>query len=294
MRLWQTAPVLPRVSVVVPVYNGMAHLGETVESILSQTYPELEIVLVDGGSGDGSLAWLHRIDDPRVRIMEMPVGTTAAGNWTAASEAATGDFVKLVCQDDVLYPDAISHQVADLVAAPGAVMAIARRDIIDAHGRVIIANQGASGLPAGRMPGARAIHRAYQVGTNILSEPVAVMFRREALIPRLPWNDREPLMLDLEMYDRVLQGGDVIVRHESIGAFRVSSSSWSTRLAAEQVRQFRNWQTGYESRQGRTVSGSDRVRARVGVHYRAALRRGAYAWLAARGAFRSPEMSSGE
>ena len=70
-------------SIVVPVFNGMPHLPATVTSALQQTYPNLEVVLVDGGSTDDSWTWMSSLDDPRVRIERLPRGTTAAENWTA-------------------------------------------------------------------------------------------------------------------------------------------------------------------------------------------------------------------
>ena len=79
----------PSVSVVIPIFNGMHHLDEALESVIAQTHTDLEIVLVDGGSTDGSREWMHGVKDPRVRVFEMPAGTTAAGNWTAASSAAS-------------------------------------------------------------------------------------------------------------------------------------------------------------------------------------------------------------
>lgn len=263
------------------------------DSVRAQTYRDLDIVLVDGGSTDGSREWLDAVRDPRVRVVHMPPGTSAAANWTAACNESTGGFVKLLCQDDLLHPTGIERQVADMQSHTTAVMAVAQRDIIDAHGRTLLRRQGGARLSSGVMDGDAAIRAAYVTGTNVLGEPLAVLFRRERLLECLPWNDTDPLMLDLEMYARVAHGQSVVVRRESVGAFRVSSSSWSTRLAAEQVRQFSHWQQGFAASATPPPRGYERARAYAGLHTRAALRRGAYRWLAMRGALQSPQRRTG-
>ena len=277
----------PLVSVVVPVFNGIPHLRDLTDSLLAQTYPNLEIVFSEGGSTDDSPAYLATIDDPRVRTINAPPGTGAAGNWTAASEAATGEFVKLVCQDDLLRPDAIAKQVDDLTRHPEAAMAVAQRDVIDAKGNLLYARRGCSGLKAGVMHGPDVIRAAYLTGTNVLGEPLAVLFRRETLFAALPWVDTDPFMLDLDLYARAARNSEIVVRKESIGSFRVSTSSWSTRLAGEQVRQFERWQNTYAASLPTPPGGAERARAKLGLHLQALLRRGAYRWLSLKGSLKS-------
>lgn len=277
----------PLVSVVVPVFNGMPHLQACIDSILAQDYPNLDIVLMEGGGTDASLALMQSVGDPRVRVEQMPPGTSAAANWTAATQAAKGELIKLVCQDDVIAPDAISRQVADLQAHPSAVMAIAQRDIIDANGKVLYARRGTQGLPSGLIAGPLAIHSAYIQGTNVLGEPLAVLFRRDALLASLPWDDSNPLMLDVSMYEKVARLGGVVVRKESVGAFRVSTSSWSTRLASVQLDQYRRWQHEYEASLPTPPGRAQRLLATANARKQALTRRAAYAVLRAKGSLSS-------
>ena len=281
--------MIPLASVVVPVFNGLPHLRELTASILAQSHSQLDIVFTEGGSTDDSPAFLASITDPRVRVLTMPPGTTAAQNWTAASAAATGEFVKLVCQDDLLYPDAMSHQIADLLDHPTANMAVAQRDVLDVNGRMLYRRRGCAGLTSGLLHGPDVFRAAYLRGTNVLGEPVSVMFRSKALLDALSWDDTNPFVLDLELYSRVAQSGDIVVRKESIGGFRVSSSSWSTRLVSQQVRQFEQWQTEYSASMPEPPSTAERVRAKIGLHAQALLRRGAYRWLALKGSMRSAD-----
>lgn len=279
--------VPPLVSVVVPVYDGMPHLVALTDSLLAQTYPNLEFVFSEGGGTDGSLDFLRSLTDPRVRIIEQPGRPTAGGNWTLATQAGNGELIKLVCQDDLLAPDAVAKQVEDLEQHPSAVMAIAQRDIVDAKGNVLYGKRGCAGLHPGLHAGEHVIRTSFMQGTNVIGEPLAVLFRRDPLLQAMPWSDANPLVLDLDCYQRVAPQGDAFVRLESIGAFRVSASSWSTRLAKQQLAQFQQWQSEYAESAQPKPSQSEMRKARRGARIQTALRRAAYTWLRLKGGFKS-------
>ena len=264
----------------------MPHLATLTDALLAQDYPDLEIVFSEGGSTDGSSEFLTTIDDPRVRVIT-PDAPGAARNWTAATEAAQGEFIKLVCQDDLITPDAITKQVQDLTSNPTAVMAFAPRDIIDAKGNVLYAKRGCQGLKPGLHSGASVINNCYTKGANIIGEPLTVLFRREQLLASMPWDDSNPLMLDVTQYAKVAPKGDVVVRDESIGAFRVSNSSWSTRLANVQREQFARWQREYAASLAAPPTAVHKARAWIGMEKNALMRRVAYRILRMRGAFNS-------
>jgi glycosyltransferase involved in cell wall biosynthesis len=270
----------PLVSVVVPVFRGMPYLSELVESVKKQTYGNLELVAAVTPTDDGSEEVLSQAG---FTVIKTPVGTSAAKNWTIATEAATGTYIKLICQDDTLYPHAIEQQVSDLQASPGAVMAIAKRDIINSKGSIIYAGRGLSGLPkrATLMAGTDVLRASYLKGGNIFGEPLAVLFTAGALKEAMPWRDDNPLMLDLNIYTRVAAQGDIALRRNSIGAFRVSATSWSTQLAKSQLEQTAQWQSEYQDLFPTTQI--QRSRATLGRHIQTSLRRAAYANLKLRG-----------
>jgi len=286
--------VEPLVSVVVPVFNGLPHLRALTESLLAQTHTHLEIIFTEGGGTDASIDYLNSQSDPRIRVIQMPKGTSAAANWTAATMAARGEYTKLICQDDLLEPTAIRHQVADLEANPTAVRAIAQRDIVDAQGKVLFEGRGLSGLsgPSGSLvPGGTVIRTCYSSGTNILGEPLAVLFRTQGLQNAMPWEDDNPLMLDLATYSKVAPSGDVVIRRESVGAFRVSTSSWSTRIARQQVAQTRLWQENFAASVSPRPTKMERMRSVTGRHLQTNLRRAAYTYLRLKGSMTTQDQS---
>lgn len=274
----------PLVSVVIPVFNGLPYLIEAIESVRRQTFPTIETVVVDGGSDAPTLAFLRSIQDSVSRLEFLPRGTPVAVTWSRSCELAQGEFVKLLCQDDVLYPTAIQAQADFLLAHEDADLVFSRRDIIDADGSVVAKGRG--GIPGRRriLDGREALRYGYLAGANVYGEPEAVLFRRSALISQLPWNSTIPYLIDMEMYARVMMAGKVGYLDETVGAFRISSQSWSTRLSAEQTQQFQHWQEWVRNFLG-DVSVSERRRARINATRVSWMRTAAYAWLRLRGRF---------
>lgn len=271
----------PLVSVVIPIFNGAPFLQYALNSVLQQTYPNIEIVMTDGGSSDGSREWLESYSDYNVVKGYLPHGSGAAANWTLACELSSGQYVKLLCQDDLLYPAAISVQVRDLQDNPEARIAFARRDIIDSKGEILSHARGCQGLNAGLVSGRAALLAGYRAGTNIYGEPEAVLFERQAMLDALPWQDTEPFMLDVLFYTKVLEKFPAVVRLESVGAFRVSSSSWSTKLVHEHRRQFRSWQLQVRDLI-EPLSWWDRAVGVINTEKTTQIRRAVYTWLTLR------------
>jgi glycosyltransferase involved in cell wall biosynthesis len=107
------------VSVCIPVHNGREHLPACLDSLLCQRGVQLEIVVRDDGSKDGSLelvqefARLRAGDHPHVtwNVAANPNPGGMVANWNECLRAANGEFVKMMGQDDVLYPDCLAVQV---------------------------------------------------------------------------------------------------------------------------------------------------------------------------------------
>lgn len=116
------APVTPRpaVSVVMPVYNGVAHVGEALDSVLRQTFDDFEVVAVDDGSSDDSWAMLCRYAerDARIRAHRLPLnrGHHVASN--TALDRAVGRFIVRLDQDDLAAPTRLARTVAVFEADP--------------------------------------------------------------------------------------------------------------------------------------------------------------------------------
>lgn len=226
----------PKASIVVPAYNNADFIAATLDSILAQDYPNLEVIVADHSSPDATMAVLESYDDPRLTVTTTPAGGGAPANWSRVTELATGEYVKLVCGDDLLTPTAVSAQVEALEANPTAVLAASKRDLVDARGKVFVRARGLGGL-SGLVPGPQAVRTTVRSGTNIFGEPACVTFRREALMASGGWDGTKAYYIDAGTYARVLAHGDAVMVDQSLAAFRVSASQWSVRLMNEQQQQ---------------------------------------------------------
>lgn len=274
----------PLASIVIPVYTGMPFLAEAVASALAQDYEPLEVVVVENASTDGSAAWLREVTDPRVRVVYRDATQSAGDNWTQAIAESRGDFVKLMCADDFVVPTAMSRQVAALRDNPRAVLAAARRRVVDGSGRTLRAQHGLNHLH-GSVSARHALRDCLLAGTNTLGEPAAVLFRGDAVRAAMPWDGRWPYMIDIATYAKALREGgaasEVFCDHEVLAAFRVSGGSWSSSLIGQQRNQFRGWRDALIAEGTIPFSRLDLLRSEAALAARTVGRR-AHFWLAAR------------
>jgi glycosyltransferase involved in cell wall biosynthesis len=104
----------PLVSIIIPAYNAEEYLAETIESALAQTWPQIEIIIVDDGSADNTVAITKRFESDRVKIcLQKNKGAAAARN--RGLKEAKGQFVQFLDADDLLKADKIATQVKLLI-----------------------------------------------------------------------------------------------------------------------------------------------------------------------------------
>jgi glycosyltransferase involved in cell wall biosynthesis len=107
---------VPTISVVIPCYNAEGYIAATIESVLAQEHPGLEIIVVDDGSSDGSVA-LVRASFPQVRVEQQAnQGVAAARNKGIA--LASGEWIAFVDADDIWLPGKLAAQLEQLAANP--------------------------------------------------------------------------------------------------------------------------------------------------------------------------------
>ncbi|MCT7979483.1 glycosyltransferase family 2 protein [Laspinema olomoucense] len=105
---------MPKVSVCIPTYNRVELLPVAVESVLSQTYTDFELIVCDDGSTDETPKLMDKLSDRRVRYLRHPQNIGKSNNMRSGFEAATGDYFIKFDDDDRLTPEFLSQTIAIL------------------------------------------------------------------------------------------------------------------------------------------------------------------------------------
>jgi len=147
----------PLVSIGLPVYNGERFLAEAVESLLHQTYRNIELIISDNASTDSTpdICRRYAAADGRVRYSRVPENIGGVPNANRVFTLASGTYYMLAADDDVWQPSYVERCVQYLEQDPGAVLVCSEMAIIDENGaitrRVEFPRTGASERPAERL-----------------------------------------------------------------------------------------------------------------------------------------------
>jgi glycosyltransferase involved in cell wall biosynthesis len=101
----------PKVTVFMPVYNGEKYLKEAIESILVQTFPDFELLIIDDGSTDGSVTVVKSIHDSRIRFIQNERNMGLPYTRNKGFELAKGEYIAFIDCDDTSAPDRLEKQV---------------------------------------------------------------------------------------------------------------------------------------------------------------------------------------
>jgi glycosyltransferase involved in cell wall biosynthesis len=197
--------VHPLVSILIPAHNASPWLADTLRSALAQTWPQLEIIVIDDGSTDDTLAVARSFACPQLRVVTQPNrGASAARNH--ALRLACGDYIQFLDADDLLAPDKIARQLERLAGRGDRALASASWARFE--------NDPASAV-FGPYPNARDLAGVefLQINFETLSmmHPAAWLAPRALLDHAGPWDETLSLNDDGEYFARVALASERIL-----------------------------------------------------------------------------------
>lgn len=108
---------MPKVSIIIPLHNSEAFIAETIQSCLDQSYPDIEVIVVENGSTDHSYDTVKAMKDERIRLFKIETpNASAARNF--GLQQADGDYIQFLDADDLMSPNKIAQQIKALAAKP--------------------------------------------------------------------------------------------------------------------------------------------------------------------------------
>ncbi len=125
---------MPKISVVMPVYNVERFVAEAVQSVLNQTFEDFELLIIDDVSPDGSVEICQQFTDPRVRIIHHTVNRGLAGARNTGVRQAQGEFLAFLDSDDCWHPEKLERHHTHLTSRPAVGVSFSRSAFIDEDG----------------------------------------------------------------------------------------------------------------------------------------------------------------
>lgn len=230
-----------KISVCIPVFNGEEFIREAIDSVLSQSYTNFEVVIVDNQSTDSTLSIVRSYKDARIKLFINESNIGMVPNWNRAMEHAQGTYIKILPADDLLMPGCLETQVEILEKDINKEISLVcgRRNIIDHSGKLLFTRGFTNKVE--RVSGTEAVNRIIRSGGNSLGEGGAVMFRREIIQKTGPFTDKIFYLLDLDLWFRILLHGDLYALPQVVSAFRISGSSASVKVVKKQKEDYFNF-----------------------------------------------------
>lgn len=217
------------ISVCVPAYLAEAYIGATIESVLAQTYPHWELLILDNASPDRTGEIARSYDDPRIVVHANAETLELADNWNKVASLSTAPYLKILCADDVLHPDCLAEQIKILEQDRDVALVASRRDFVDAAGEVVLRNRGLAGLTGHRQP-EDVVEQVVRSGINPIGWPSVMLFRRRDFVDVGAFDGTWLYPMDLELSLRLLQRGSFVGMEQSLASFRISPTSASSTL----------------------------------------------------------------
>ena len=210
------------VSVCIPVYNGEKTIKDTLNSVISQTYKNLEIIVVDNASTDSTVEKIREVSDDRIKLYQNKENLGMVGNWNKALEYVSGDYIHFLCADDVMLPTCVEKKIKfaekhqDLVLITNATAVVDENDnrLLERH----LARKDVV------YDGKKLAKRAYRT-RNLYGEPSTILFKTSTINDVGTFAENVRYGTDLEMWIRISCEGQVGYLDEVLALYRVSTSN---------------------------------------------------------------------
>ena len=243
-------PSSSTIAVVIPCYRQAHYLHEAIESVLAQTRPANEIIVVDDGSPDDTqrVVELYARSAPQVRcIRQANQGLSAARN--AGLRMASADFIMFLDADDRLHDSALALSAAALEQNPTWAFVFGEHRLIDTSG-VLLRDKRGSCCEGD-------LYEA-MLRTNIVGVPAAVLYRREIMLRAGGFDESYRAAEDYELYLRIMRTDPVGCHSHLIADYRRHPGAMSNDAALL----FEFTQRALEEQAGWTMNNAKYERAR--------------------------------
>jgi glycosyltransferase involved in cell wall biosynthesis len=212
----------PAVSLCIPAYQAERHLRETLDAAFAQTFEDMEIVVLDNNTTDGTREILEQANDPRLRIERNDHTLSMPDNWNRVVEMCRAPLIKLLCADDLIDENCVADQAAILMECPDVALVSCKTNLIDDVGQSLRRSTGLRRL-TGKHDGRTVVRHVLRSGGNPIGPSAAVTFRRSDFHAVGGFRGDLLYPMELELWTRLLKRGDFVGLPDPLAAFRISA-----------------------------------------------------------------------
>lgn len=222
----------PAVSLCIPAYQAEKHLRETLDAAFAQTFEDMEIVVLDNNTTDGTRRILEEADDPRLRVERNDETLSMPDNWNRVVEMCRAPLIKLLCADDLIDENCVADQVKILMNNQDVALVSCKTDLIDDVGKPLRRATGLRRL-TGRHSGRNVVRHVVRSGGNPIGPSAAVTFRRKDFQAVGGFRGDLLYPMELELWTRLLQKGDFVGMPDRLAAFRITADTATALTSAK-------------------------------------------------------------
>lgn len=210
------------VSICIPAYNNEKVIERTLKALVNQTYQNIEIIVVDDCSRDRTCDVVNSLNDDRIKLFQNENNLGMSGNWNMCVSKANGEFVKLICADDILEPDSIEKEVKCISENQNIVMTINDSKMINDSDEEVgtFPRYHKKGIINGKTLAQKSL-----IVSNYFGMPSAVLMRKSVFDKVGGFDYAYHYILDFDLWIRIALEGDVYVMPEKLNHFRLRSDS---------------------------------------------------------------------
>lgn len=213
---------IPLITVCIPTYNNELTIKRTILSVINQIYEKLEILVIDDCSADSTVKIVESINDSRVKLVKNSINLGMTANWNKCIIESKGEFVKLICADDILTPDSILEEIEPLIKNKNITMSISNTTLINSKDIKIGCFRR---WPSYGVVSGRKLARLSLIMNNFFGAPCNVTFRKSAALKVGLFDENLMYIPDFDLWIKLSLNGDVHVSQKELNAFRVREAS---------------------------------------------------------------------
>ena len=233
---------MPKVSVVIASYQHEKFVRQCIESVLTQSFTDFEIVVTDDGSKDGTADVIRSIEDPRIQLAVFPENRGACIAMNDAIARATGTYVAILNSDDYFLPGKLEHQVRVLDQRPDLAAVFALPTIVDERGAPLDDHPLLKVFQAKTQTRHQWLRHFFFHG-NALCHPT-LMIRRQCYAELGKYDPRLAQLPDFDMWIRLCGRYEFEVLPDRMTAFRILDNEANASGSRPETHARTTWEFG--------------------------------------------------